>query len=192
MTHPSESSTEELVSTFDEFIKLADYSLVDHLNADPSATKDGIDYYPREIFSGHYVQVAPTPLPEAEYIAHSKSLFSELGLSDALALNEEFSKVFSGNLSVARPPMRQLGWSTGYALSIYGTEYTQQCPFGSGNAYGDGRAISVFEGVFKGKRWEMQLKGGGQTPYCRGADGRAVSGSIPGPPASEKVRRRRA
>ncbi len=25
-----------------------------------------------------------------------------------------------------------------------------------------------------GHRWEMQLKGGGQTPYCRGADGRAV------------------
>ena len=25
-----------------------------------------------------------------------------------------------------------------------------------------------------GKRWEMQLKGGGPTPFCRGADGRAV------------------
>jgi uncharacterized protein YdiU (UPF0061 family) len=32
----------------------------------------------------------------------------------------------------------------------------------------------VFEGLFNGKRWEMQLKGGGPTPYCRGADGRAV------------------
>ena len=27
---------------------------------------------------------------------------------------------------------------------------------------------------FEGRRWEMQLKGGGPTPYCRGADGRAV------------------
>ncbi|GAK87561.1 selenoprotein O and cysteine-containing homologs [Vibrio ponticus] len=34
--------------------------------------------------------------------------------------------------------------------------------------------MSIFEGVFNGKRWEMQLKGGGPTPYCRGADGRAV------------------
>ena len=25
-----------------------------------------------------------------------------------------------------------------------------------------------------GARWEMQLKGGGTTPFCRGADGRAV------------------
>jgi len=28
--------------------------------------------------------------------------------------------------------------------------------------------------VFEGQRWELQLKGGGPTPYCRGADGRAV------------------
>ncbi|WP_372971472.1 protein adenylyltransferase SelO family protein [Marinobacter sp.] len=40
--------------------------------------------------------------------------------------------------------------------------------------YGDGRAISVLEAVLNGRRWEMQLKGGGRTPYCRGADGRAV------------------
>jgi uncharacterized protein YdiU (UPF0061 family) len=32
----------------------------------------------------------------------------------------------------------------------------------------------VLEAVIKDKRWEMQLKGGGRTPYCRGADGRAV------------------
>ena len=25
-----------------------------------------------------------------------------------------------------------------------------------------------------GSRWEFQLKGGGPTPFCRGADGRAV------------------
>jgi uncharacterized protein YdiU (UPF0061 family) len=70
--------------------------------------------------------------------------------------------------------MRQVGWATGYALSIYGTEYIHNCPFGTGNGYGDGRAISVFEGIINGKRWEMQLKGGGPTPYSRGADGRAV------------------
>ena len=70
--------------------------------------------------------------------------------------------------------MSPFGWATGYALSIYGTEYIQQCPFGTGNGYGDGRAISIFEGLFNGKRMEMQLKGGGPTPYCRGADGRAV------------------
>ena len=49
------------------------------------------------------------------------------------------------------------------------------CPFGNGNGYGDGRAISIGEIVNKKDvRMELQLKGGGKTPFCRGADGRAV------------------
>jgi uncharacterized protein YdiU (UPF0061 family) len=147
---------------------------MDSLNADPQASGDGQDHRPRQVFSGHYVPVTPTALPAPEYVAHSQALFSELGLSDALAHDEQFRQLFSGDIRVAREPMRPFGWATGYALSIYGSEYIQQCPFGTGNGYGDGRAISVFEGVFNGKRWEMQLKGGGPTPYCRGADGRAV------------------
>jgi uncharacterized protein YdiU (UPF0061 family) len=107
-------------------------------------------------------------------VAHSATLFLELGLSEELARDGAFLRLFSGDITVAREPMRPYGWATGYALSIYGSEYTQQCPFGTGNGYGDGRALSVFEGLFQGKRWEMQLKGGGPTPYCRGADGRAV------------------
>ncbi len=126
------------------------------------------------MFSGHYVPVAPTPLPDPEYVVHSQALFSELGLSEALAHDDQFRRLFSGDISVAIGPMRPYGWATGYALSIYGAEYIQQCPFGTGNGYGDGRAISVFEGLFNGQRWELQLKGGGPTPYCRGADGRAV------------------
>ncbi len=160
--------------TFAEFSQRADYSLMDSLQADPQATVDGRDHHPRQVFSGHYVPVTPTAIPAPEYIAHSKTLFNELGLSHELAFDEQFRRLFSGDISVAREPMRQVGWATGYALSIYGTEYIQQCPFGTGNGYGDGRAISVFEGLFNGRRWEMQLKGGGPTPYCRGADGRAV------------------
>ena len=161
-------------TTFAEFTQQAHYSLMEALHPDPQATGDGEDHRPRQVFSGHYVPVKPTPIPEPEYVAHSSTLFAELGLSEALAHDEQFRCLFSGDISVATEPMRPFGWATGYALSIYGTEYIQQCPFGTGNGYGDGRAISVFEGVFNGKRWEMQLKGGGPTPYCRGADGRAV------------------
>jgi uncharacterized protein YdiU (UPF0061 family) len=161
-------------TTFEEFAQRADYSLLESLRPDPDATLDGNDHRARQVFSGHYVPVTPTPLPQPEYVAHSSGLFAELGLSDALAHDEAFRRLFSGDSTAASGAMRPHGWATGYALSIYGTEYTQQCPFGTGNGYGDGRAISIFEGVFKGKRWEMQLKGGGPTPYCRGADGRAV------------------
>ena len=174
MPAPSLSSDNTLINSFDAFIELANYSLMDKLNADPNATSDGNDHRARQVFSGHYVPVKPTALEDVEYISHSHTFFNELGLSQQLPLDEDFARVFSGDLSIARPPMRHTGWATGYALSIYGTEYIQQCPFGTGNGYGDGRAISVFEALINNKRWEMQLKGGGQTPYCRGADGRAV------------------
>tara|TARA_B100000965_G_scaffold406431_1_gene445320 strand:- start:7732 stop:9354 length:1623 start_codon:yes stop_codon:yes gene_type:complete len=147
---------------------------MDSLQPDPKATIDGDDHLTREVFSGHYVPVTPTAIQEPEYIAHSKHLFNELGLSQELVQDERFLRLFSGDITVALKPMRPTGWATGYALSIYGTEYTQQCPFGTGNGYGDGRAVSVFEGIFNNRRWEMQLKGAGPTPYCRGADGRAV------------------
>ena len=174
MSYTSKPSAEPWVETFDDFVQLADYSLLDSLNVDPDATSDGDDHRARQVVSGHFVPVTPTPLAEPEYVTHSSTFFNELGLSDELALNEKFRRLFSGDISVVHEPMRQFGWATGYALSIYGTEYTHQCPFGTGNGYGDGRAISIFEGIIKGQRWEMQLKGGGSTPYCRGADGRAV------------------
>lgn len=166
------------ITTMERLAKLADYSLLASLKRDPNATEDGVDHEPRQVFSGHYVPVKPTPIAEPEYIAHSQVFFQELGLADSLARTEAFMRVFSGDLSQAPEPMRKQGWATGYALSIFGTEYTQQCPFRTGNGYGDGRAVSVLEAVIpdqnRGRRWEMQLKGGGRTPYCRGADGRAV------------------
>ncbi len=178
MTNPPKSlenpSDARLLTDFESFAQRADYSLVNNLTEDPEATEDGVDHSPRQVFSGHFVPVKPTPIPDPEYVSHSRSFFEELGLGEELVHQDSFQKVFSGDLSAALSPMRGLGWATGYALSIYGTEYTAQCPFQTGNGYGDGRAISVFEGEFRGKRWEMQLKGGGRTPYCRGADGRAV------------------
>jgi len=174
MTTKLPENTAPAVSTLDDLAKFADYSLMDTLNCDPHATEDGIDHRSRQVFSGHYVPVNPTPIADPEYIAHSKSLFSELGFVDSLAESSDFMRMFSGDVSQVPEPMRKVGWATGYALSIYGTEYIQQCPFQTGNGYGDGRAVSVLEAVINGKRWEMQLKGGGRTPYCRGADGRAV------------------
>jgi len=162
------------VKTLNDLAKLVNYSLMDTLNCDPDAKKDGVDHAPRQVFSGHYVPVNPTPIKDPLYLAHSKIFFDELGFSDALAQSEDFIRMFSGDTSNVPKPIRPSGWATGYALSIYGTEYYQQCPFQTGNGYGDGRAVSIFEGVINGKRWEMQLKGGGRTPYCRGADGRAV------------------
>ena len=174
MTNRLTQETSPTVETLDDLATLANYSLMDSLNSDPDATENGADYAPRQVFSGHYVPVNPTPIKHPEYVAHSHTLFRELGFADSMAQSADFVRMFSGELSQVPPPMRKLGWATGYALSIFGSEYYQQCPFQTGNGYGDGRAVSVLEAVINGRRWEMQLKGGGRTPYCRGADGRAV------------------
>ena len=162
------------IETLDDLAKLVDYSFIDTLNCDPDAKENGVDHDPRQVFTGHYVPVNPTPIKDPEYVTHSKNFFRELGFSDKLAQSNDFVRLFSGDTSHVPKPMRTAGWATGYALSIFGTEYYQQCPFQTGNGYGDGRAISVLEAVINNKRCEMQLKGGGRTPYCRGADGRAV------------------
>ncbi len=162
------------VATLDDLAKLANYSFVDTLNCDPDANTSGANHAPRQVFSGHYVPVSPTAIEDPEYVTHSKDLFHELGFADELAQLEDFVRMFSGDISHVPAPMHNVGWACGYSLSIFGNEYYQQCPFQTGNGYGDGRAVSVLEAVINGQRWEMQLKGGGPTPYCRGADGRAV------------------
>ena len=162
------------IATLEELAPLADYSLMDTLNCDPDGQEDGVDHAPRQVFTGHYVPVNPTPIEAPEYIAHSRTLFRDLGFDNGMAKSPDFVRMFSGDISQVPEPLRKVGWATGYAISIFGTEYTQQCPFHTGNGYGDGRAISVLETVINGRRWEMQLKGAGRTPYCRGADGRAV------------------
>jgi uncharacterized protein YdiU (UPF0061 family) len=166
--------TTPTIATLDDLAPFADYSLVDTLNCDPDATASGDDHEPRQVFTGHYVPVKPTPIENPVYVSHSQTFFHELGFADSMAESDDFISLFSGDMSQLSALMRGVGWACGYALSIYGTEYIQQCPFQTGNGYGDGRAVSVLEAVINGRRWEMQLKGGGRTPYCRGADGRAV------------------
>ena len=162
------------IKTIDDLANYSDYSLISSLNIDPQSNENGLNYNPREVFSGHYVLVEPTPIKKPKYIIHSKILFDELGFENSLVKSDGFIKIFSGNSVNLPKSLDKKSWASGYALSIFGTEYYAQCPFGTGNGYGDGRAISIFEGVLNNKRWEMQLKGAGRTPYCRGADGRAV------------------
>eukprot|EP00522_Entomoneis_paludosa_P007389 CAMPEP_0172455102 /NCGR_PEP_ID=MMETSP1065-20121228/11894_1 /TAXON_ID=265537 /ORGANISM="Amphiprora paludosa, Strain CCMP125" /LENGTH=640 /DNA_ID=CAMNT_0013207557 /DNA_START=250 /DNA_END=2172 /DNA_ORIENTATION=- len=119
----------------------------------------------RPVFNGHFVQVKPTGLNEPRLVLHSKEVAQDLlGLTQEQVESEEFVNWVSGNIVVGET------WATPYALSIMGTRYTNNCPYGTGDGYGDGRAISI--GEFNGQ--ELQLKGGGTTPFHRGADGRAV------------------
>lgn len=104
-------------------------------------------------------EVSPDPLPEPEMVHFNAELAKELGL-------DPDDGTIVGILSGKRP------WP-GYApiASVYAGHQ-----FGSWVAQlGDGRAHLIAE-IAKpdGNRAELQLKGSGQTPYSRGADGRAV------------------
>eukprot|EP01126_Amoeba_proteus_P040596 TRINITY_DN4335_c0_g1_i3.p1 TRINITY_DN4335_c0_g1~~TRINITY_DN4335_c0_g1_i3.p1 ORF type:complete len:621 (+),score=151.79 TRINITY_DN4335_c0_g1_i3:45-1907(+) len=165
---------ESIPNSIDRFFANRDNSWVKNLLPDPQTKQFEPNKKSREVKAGHYVFVTPTPLPDPFLICHSPVLSSELELSDEDILSDpRFTAYFSGRVDVI--PGSQ-SWATPYALAIYGQDYYTNCPFRTGNGYGDGRAISVGEVVIPktGKRWELQLKGGGTTPFCRSADGRAV------------------
>ena len=140
----------------------------------------------RPVYNGHYVPVLPSPLRNPRLVIHSPSMAEELNLSESDVSSEQFVKYFSGDILSAfdekehqEDRSKVKSWATPYALSIMGKRYTSNCPFGTGDGYGDGRAISIGEvSVQKDdtntNRYELQLKGAGPTPFCRGADGRAV------------------
>ncbi|CAE7673730.1 hypothetical protein AK812_SmicGene42008 [Symbiodinium microadriaticum] len=144
----------------------ADHSWIRELSPDPQQELHEPNREKRLVSAGHYVQVKPTPLLNSCLVACSSDMADQLGLSEADCQSEDFLQYVSGHME-SMPKMRS--WCTPYTLSVAGNEIT------TGNMYGDGRAISVGEvSLGNGKHWELQLKGAGTTPFCRGADGRAV------------------
>ena len=151
----------------------------ERLDVDPEHARHAPNRASREVRSGHYVPVAPEALANPRLRVASASCAEAIGFAlgdvDVSSDDSVFVRYFSGDVDVGRGSGLR-SWATPYALSIMGSRMTSNCPFGNGNGYGDGRAISVGEMVnpVTGARHELQLKGGGRTPFCRGADGRAV------------------
>eukprot|EP00419_Tripos_fusus_P034957 CAMPEP_0172764210 /NCGR_PEP_ID=MMETSP1074-20121228/176811_1 /TAXON_ID=2916 /ORGANISM="Ceratium fusus, Strain PA161109" /LENGTH=603 /DNA_ID=CAMNT_0013598935 /DNA_START=223 /DNA_END=2034 /DNA_ORIENTATION=- len=146
-------------------------SWLQRLTPDPEAESFAPNKEARQVRSGHYVPVAPSALSNVRLVIYSPPVASMLGISVEEAESEAFTAFFSGEQGVV-PALES--WCTPYALSIMGQRQVSNCPFRTGNGYGDGRAISVGEVEVNGQRWEMQLKGAGRTPFCRGGDGRSV------------------
>jgi len=161
-------------ATFGEFAatQTSSPTWLTDLTEDPDAAKHAPNRTSREVRSGHYVRVTPEALRAPRGIIGSASCAQMIGFTLDMR-DETFLRYFSGDASAVEG-LEQ--WCTPYALSIMGSRMTSNCPFGNGNGYGDGRAISVGEFVnpVTKERFELQLKGGGRTPFCRGADGRAV------------------
>ena len=223
MSMSSSLSDSQPSSSFDSLLPRIDYSFVRELNADPEQEKNAPNKIAREVNSGHYVRVAPTPLRSPYLIVASADMLSTLGLDASAADDARFTRTFSGDLAAGAGALvadvagsnetaknamagkgravgfETRGWATPYALSIYGTPQTPNGAGRRGYGYGDGRAISIGEVITVGggttvdatrplplpvplpvprprlpPRMELQLKGGGTTPFCRGADGAAI------------------
>ena len=158
------------------FESTSSQSLQAQLVHDPQEAQYRPNKVSREVLSGHYVLVQPTKLPFPKLLEFSSDVATMLGLDEAYVKSDYFLRFFSGDPSVICDRGVFSPWATPYALTIYGQEMIDNCPFGTGNGYGDGRAISIAEVLVPetNMRLECQLKGAGTTPFCRGGDGRAV------------------
>jgi uncharacterized protein YdiU (UPF0061 family) len=112
-----------------------------------------------------YTRQNPDPVREPRLVALNECLAAELGL-DAKGLNgPEGAAVFAGNrLPEGAEPLAQA-----YAGH----------QFGHFTVLGDGRTVLLGEQITpEGDRFDIQLKGSGQTPYSRRGDGRAALGPM--------------
>ena len=106
-------------------------------------------------------RVAPTPVSAPRWVAHSAEVAHALGLDEATLRSDAWLQTLAGN--ALQPGMDP--FASNYGGHQFGHWAGQ---------LGDGRAISLGEALVDGRRWELQLKGAGPTPYSRSADGRAV------------------
>ena len=108
-----------------------------------------------------YTRVLPTPLPQPYLVAFNPDAAGLIGLAPGEAGRAEFAEIFCGNrLLPGFDPLAAI-----YAGHQFGVFVPQ---------LGDGRAILLGEVAGAHGRWDLQLKGAGQTPYSRTGDGRAV------------------
>lgn len=117
--------------------------------------------YTRQVANAMWSRVSPTAVAAPKLLAYSEQVASLLGLSDADMHETELINALGGNGLLA-------------GMDSYATRYGGH-QFGNwAGQLGDGRAILLGELVNNDQRFELQLKGAGETPYSRGADGRAV------------------
>lgn len=112
-----------------------------------------------------YERCLPAPVGSPRMVVFNTDLARELGLDAARLELREGAEIFSGNrIPEGAEPMAQA-----YAGH----------QFGHFTMLGDGRAILLGEHLSPdGRRWDIQLKGAGRTPYSRRGDGRAALGPM--------------
>ena len=107
----------------------------------------------------------PTKVKSPKIVIVNYELAKQLGLDFSSLNNEELAQLFTGNeIPKGSDPIAQA-----YAGH----------QFGHLSILGDGRAIVLGEHITPTKkRYDIQFKGSGRTPYSRGGDGKAALGPM--------------
>lgn len=106
-----------------------------------------------------YVNPKKTEAPQVIHV--SQQMATELGISEQETNSDIFKNIFTGNTIYPK--------TKPYAMCYGGHQFGNWA-----GQLGDGRAINLFEVEHHNKNWKVQLKGAGETPYSRTADGLAV------------------
>ncbi|SDB65602.1 Uncharacterized conserved protein YdiU, UPF0061 family [Flavobacteriaceae bacterium MAR_2010_188] len=114
----------------------------------------------RSVENAHFSFVEPKNPSNPELI-HVSDFRQELGISEEETSSKEFLDIVAGN----RIATNSKPYSMAYAGHQFGNWAGQ---------LGDGRAINLGEIIHDDKSWVLQLKGAGETPFSRTADGLAV------------------
>jgi uncharacterized protein YdiU (UPF0061 family) len=116
----------------------------------------------RDVRGMAWSATVPTPVSAPRLLAFPPTMAEELGLDAATLGSPSFLDLMAGNAV----PSGATTVATNYGGHQFGHWAGQ---------LGDGRALLLGEAAGRGgRRWEIQLKGAGPTPYSRRADGRAV------------------
>ncbi len=115
----------------------------------------------RQVMQACYSYVKPKQPSNPAIIHSSDEMGANLGLTRADMESKKFLDIFSGNSVLPN--------TNPYAMCYGGHQFGNWA-----GQLGDGRAINLFEVNHKDKQWALQLKGAGETPYSRTADGLAV------------------
>ena len=126
------------------------------LPADPNRSNSR-----RQVFDSCFSYVTPR-VPSAPVLIHaSEEMADAIGLSWEEIYSEDFLNTFSGKAVLES--------TAPYAMCYGGHQFSNWA-----GQLGDGRAINLMEIEHEGLDWALQLKGAGETPYSRTADGLAV------------------
>lgn len=117
--------------------------------------------YRRQVTNACFSFVKPKKTSNPRIIHYCTEMLDELGISLEEANSTEFKNIFTGN--------KIIEGTEPYAMCYGGHQFGHWA-----GQLGDGRAINLFEIYYRDKRWALQLKGAGKTPYSRTADGLAV------------------